>query len=73
MPSVRLSTDLDKRLNALSSKTKRSKSYYVQTALESFLDEEEFYCQALETYETHLRSGGETYTLKEAKQHLPTP
>lgn len=68
MPSVRVSEALDKRLNALSSKTKRSKSYYVHQALESFLAEEEFYSQALETYEDYLRSGGKTYTLEEVKK-----
>ena len=68
MPSVRVSESLDNRLTALSSKTKRSKSHYVQQALEAFLDEEEFYSQALETYEEHLRSGGKTYTLEEVKK-----
>ncbi|MEI8296029.1 MAG: ribbon-helix-helix domain-containing protein [Alphaproteobacteria bacterium] len=68
MASVRLSDDLDNRLSALSSKTKRPKSYYVKRALESFLVDEEFYSSALETYEEHLRLGGKTYTLEEAKK-----
>jgi RHH-type rel operon transcriptional repressor/antitoxin RelB len=41
MIGVRLHPDLESRLNTLAKQTHRSKSFYVQRALEEFLDEQE--------------------------------
>jgi RHH-type rel operon transcriptional repressor/antitoxin RelB len=68
MLAVRLSKTLEERLNHLSSKTHRSKSFYVKKALEKFLKEEEDYLEALASYEDYLRSGKEGYTLEEMKK-----
>lgn len=66
MLSVRLSERVEHRLSKLSDKTKRSKSYYVEYALEKFLDEQEDYLLAL----ARLEERGPNITLEEAKKQL---
>lgn len=66
MLSVRLSERVEHRLSKLSDKTKRSKSYYVEYALEKFLDEQEDYLLAL----ARLEEKGPNITLEEAKKQL---
>jgi RHH-type rel operon transcriptional repressor/antitoxin RelB len=66
MLSVRLSERVEHRLSELSHKTKRSKSYYVEHALEKFLDEQEDYLLAL----SRLEEKGPNITLAEAKKQL---
>lgn len=51
MFSVRLDTDLEKRLEKLSKKTGRSKSYYAKQAIQEFLDEREDYLAAIAVLE----------------------
>jgi RHH-type rel operon transcriptional repressor/antitoxin RelB len=46
--TVRLSDDIDKRLEKLSSKTKRPKSFYIKDMLEKYLEEYEDAFLALE-------------------------
>ena len=41
MLSVKLSEELENRLNNLAAKTKRSKSFYMREALEQYLEEHE--------------------------------
>lgn len=66
MLSVRLSAKIDHRLAELSHKTRRSKSYYVECALEKFLDEREDYLLAL----ARLEEEGPNISLEEAKKQL---
>jgi RHH-type rel operon transcriptional repressor/antitoxin RelB len=66
MLSVRLSERTEHRLVELSHKTKRSKSFYVEYALEKFLDEREDYLLAL----ARLEEKGPNISLKEAKKQL---
>ncbi len=68
MLAVRLPESLENRLNALSIKTQRSKSFYVKKALERLLEEEEDYADALVSFEEYLRSGKKGYSLEEMKQ-----
>jgi RHH-type rel operon transcriptional repressor/antitoxin RelB len=51
MFSVRLNPDLEKRLEKLSKKTGRSKSYYAKQAIQEFLDEREDYLAAIAVLE----------------------
>jgi RHH-type rel operon transcriptional repressor/antitoxin RelB len=46
--TVRLSDDIEKRLDKLSSKTKRPKSFYIKDMLEKYLEEYEDAFLALE-------------------------
>jgi RHH-type transcriptional regulator, rel operon repressor / antitoxin RelB len=48
MLAVRIKPDVEKRLSHLADTTGRTKSYYVQKALEEFLADEEDYLIALE-------------------------
>ncbi len=64
MLAVRLSEDLEKRLDQLSKETHRSKSYYVKRALEEFLQDREDYLLALARYEK-VEQGERTYSLDE--------
>ena len=68
MLAVRLPQSLETRLNSLSEKTHRSKSYYVKKALEKLLEEEEDYVEALASYEEYLRNGKKGYSLDEMKR-----
>ncbi len=54
MLTVRLSPKLETRLNRLSKRTGRPKSYYAKKALEAFLDEQEDYLIALSRLENKL-------------------
>ena len=66
MLSVRLPDAIENRLSLLAEKTKRSKSYYVEHALEKFLDDEEDYLLAL----SRLEEKGPNISLEEAKKQL---
>ena len=66
MLSVRLRSDLEKRLNQLAHDTHRSKSYYVERAIEEFLEDQEDYLLAL----VRLEEKGPTISLEEAKKQL---
>jgi RHH-type rel operon transcriptional repressor/antitoxin RelB len=68
MLSVRLRPDLDQKLNHLCEKTHRSKSFYVQAALEEFLKDQEEYLTALSAYEDYLKSGKKALSLEEMKE-----
>ncbi len=65
MTSIRLSKNLEERLNLLSAKTQRSKSFYIKKALEKFLEDEEEYQVALEAYDAYLRSGKKSTSFEE--------
>ena len=47
MVAVRLSKELEKRLENFAYKTNRSKSYYIRKALENFLENKEDYMLAI--------------------------
>ena len=66
MLSVRLPAELERRLTELAEKTNRSKSYYVERALKSFLDEHEDYLLAL----SRLEEEGPNISLDDAKKQL---
>ena len=66
MISVRLSETLEKRLADLAEKTNRSKSYYIETALGKYIEEQEEYLLAL----ARLEEKGPNITLEEAKKQL---
>jgi len=66
MLSVRLPEMIERRLADLAEKTNRSKSYYVEHALENFLDEYEDYLLAL----SRLEEKGPNISLEEAKKQL---
>lgn len=66
MLSVRIKEALEERLAELTNKTHRSKSYYVERALEQFLDEYEEYLIAL----SKLEEEGPNVSLDEVKKQL---
>lgn len=66
MLSVRLSKNVEHRLIDLSEKTHRSKSYYVERALEQYLGEQEEYLLAL----SRMEEKGPNISLEEAKKQL---
>jgi RHH-type transcriptional regulator, rel operon repressor / antitoxin RelB len=68
MLAVRLPQTLEIRLNALSKRTHRSKSYYVKKALEALLEEQEEIQEAVAAYEEFLASGRKGLALEEMKR-----
>jgi RHH-type rel operon transcriptional repressor/antitoxin RelB len=57
--SIRLSPDLEERLNQLAVKTGRTKAFYLRQIVEKGLSEMEEYYLAIDTLE-RVRSGSET-------------
>lgn len=49
MISIRLSPELEERLNYISKKTGRTKSFHVKKALDQYLEEQEDYLLAVES------------------------
>ncbi len=66
MLSVRIPETLEHRLNDLSKKTKRSKSHYVEQALNQYLDDYEDYMLAL----SRLEEKGPNVSLEDAMKEL---
>ncbi len=66
MLSVRIPDQLENRLSELAQETNRSKSYYVQRALEEFLEDQEDYLIAL----ARLEEKGPNISLADAKKEL---
>lgn len=68
--SLRLPEDLERRLNNLAKETHRTKTFYLQRALENFLEDREDYLLALAVKE-RISSGKEKlYTLEEVEKEL---
>lgn len=66
MLSVRIDEKIGERLENLAKQTKRSKSHYVERALEIFLEEQEDYLLAL----SRMEEAGPNISLEEAKKQL---
>lgn len=64
MFSIRLSKDLDARLEALATRTNRAKAYYVKKALTKFLEDQEEIEWATQAYKEFLESGKKQFLLK---------
>lgn len=68
--SVRFSENIEQRLNHLAKETHRTKSFYIQQAVEDFLEDQEDYYLALAVKE-RIDSGQEKlYSLEEVEKML---
>jgi RHH-type rel operon transcriptional repressor/antitoxin RelB len=65
MLAVRISKELEARLDRLAQSADRSKSYYVKKALEKFLEEEEERQIAIKAYESFVKSGKRVHSFEE--------
>lgn len=68
--SVRLTTDLEARLDALAARTGRTKAFYIREAVEEHLDDLEDLYQAEEAIGRLRRGESRTYTLEEMEREL---
>ena len=68
MFSIRLSKDLEARLDALATRTNRARAYYVKKALTKFLEDQEEIEWATQAYKEFLESGKKTIPLEEIKK-----
>jgi len=68
--AVRLPDDLEKRLQGLAKKTRRTKSSFVCEALAEYLQDQEDYYDALEISQRVDKGLEKTYTLDEASKML---
>lgn len=66
MLTIRLNSDLEIRLVALSEKTGRPKSYYVRQAIQAFLEEKEDYLLAI----SRLEKNNPRISLQELEKKL---
>ena len=62
--AIRLPEELESKLSALAKRTKRSKSFYVREAVESYLEDVEDYYIGMEV----LDNPGRIYSLEEARK-----
>ena len=70
MLTVRLPENLEKRLNALASATKRPKSFYVREALERVMEDLEDAYLAEAGYEKFLKNGKPSKPIDQAERDL---
>ncbi|MGH8283611.1 MAG: type II toxin-antitoxin system RelB family antitoxin [Gammaproteobacteria bacterium] len=70
MLAIRLTPDIEKRLDALAKKTGRSKTYYAREAIQEYLEDLEDYYLAEVTMGKLRKGEMRTHTLKEVKQEL---
>jgi RHH-type rel operon transcriptional repressor/antitoxin RelB len=66
MLAVRLSPDIEKRLDELSKKTGRTKTYYAREAIIEYIDDLEDYYLAVD----RLGSPGRRWTMEEVEKEL---
>ena len=62
--AIRLPEELEDKLSALAKRTKRSKSFYVREAVESYLEDVDDYYIGMEV----LDNPGRIYSLEEARK-----
>lgn len=62
--AIRLPEELENKLSLLAKKTKRSKSFYVREAIESYLDDVSDYYIGMDV----LENPGRIYSLEEARK-----
>jgi RHH-type rel operon transcriptional repressor/antitoxin RelB len=65
---IRISRDLDERLDVLAAKTGRRKSFYASKAIAEYLEDREDYLLAVAAYEES--KGRRRYTLDEVEKRL---
>ena len=66
MLAIRLSPDIEKRLDELSKKTGRTKTYYAREALVKYIDDLEDYYLGQE----RLKNPGRRWTMEEVEKEL---
>lgn len=70
MLAIRLDKQTESRLENLSGRTGRTKTWYVRKAIESYLDDLEDAAIAAAAYEEYLLDGGKSSPLEEVKIRL---
>ncbi|MGH8293351.1 MAG: type II toxin-antitoxin system RelB family antitoxin [Gammaproteobacteria bacterium] len=70
MLAIRLTPDIEKRLEALAKKTGRSKTYYAREAIQEYLEDLEDYYLAEVAMEKLRKGEMRTHTLEEVKKEL---
>lgn len=68
--SIRLSADVEKRLEVLASKTGRSKAYYLRTLIEEGLEEVEDHYLATDILERVRRGDEQTFSSETLRKEL---
>jgi RHH-type transcriptional regulator, rel operon repressor / antitoxin RelB len=66
MLAIRLSPDIEKRLEELSKRTGRTKTYYAREAIVEYLDDLEDYYLAMD----RLKNPGRRWTMEEVEKEL---
>lgn len=70
MLAIRLDEKLKMRLDALSEKTGRTKTWYARKAIETYLDDLEDAALAAAAYEDYLLDGKTSFSLDEVRSRL---
>lgn len=70
MIAVRLTADLEKRLDELARKTGRTKTFYVREAIVNYIDEIEDIYLAEKRLQSLVAEKSKTYTLEEVVKKL---
>jgi len=70
MIAVRVSPELESRINSLAKRTHRSKAFYIREALENYLSDIEDYYDAVKVSGQISSGKMKTYTLDEVEKNL---
>jgi RHH-type rel operon transcriptional repressor/antitoxin RelB len=68
--SFKIKDELEPILERFCKKMERTKTYFINKALESYLEDLYFYERGIEALEEHERTGGKTYSIEEVAQEL---
>ena len=68
--SIRLSIEIERRLDALAEKTGRSKACFIRESIRTHIDDIEDYYLAADAVDRLRKGQGRTFTAREVRSHL---
>jgi RHH-type rel operon transcriptional repressor/antitoxin RelB len=68
--SFKIKDELEPILERFCTKMERTKTYFINKALESYLEDLYFYEKGIEALEEHEKSGSKTYSIEEVAEEL---
>jgi predicted DNA-binding protein len=68
--SFKIKDELEPILDRFCKKMERTKTYFINKALESYFEDLYFYEKGIEALEEHEKAGSKTYSIEELAQEL---
>ncbi|MBT4879892.1 MAG: ribbon-helix-helix protein, CopG family [Alphaproteobacteria bacterium] len=70
MLGIRISAELENKLEKLAEQTKMPKSFFVKEALGEYLEDQALYQRAISQYEEYLKKGKKTISWERIQEEL---